>query len=422
MGRAFLSLAAVTACALAVVSPALPQSAAKQIVVDKDKVQCPKANFTSIQAAVNAAAPGDTIKVCPDQYNESVNVTKPSLTLVGPTTVNVSQCSTVTAADPTRDAVVTGAGSYSFSLLNNNITISGFVAQGSVDGIDTSDSFSGYRITNNIAQNNSTRGINFLSSGTNQSRIDHNCLRQNGNSGVQSEVGNLSNGLVDHNATYRNGFDGLDFSGAGARAYVTVTQNSSVEDGLGGLSIDNSIGSSLSQNTTQGTPNVFASGAGIFVGGANNGLSITGNTVTGSGLGNGIKLTQAQFTPVFTAPNVGLNISSNVVTAAGGSGILAVAGAPNLTVSVVSNNTASGNAGSGIRLQIGNDNNRVTNNGTDKNGTNGIYADSAVGNTFANNHMSLNVEFDARDDNRPANTWTANQCTTDSPPGTICGN
>jgi len=422
MGRAFLSLAAVTACALAVVSPALPQSAAKQIVVDKDKVQCPKANFTSIQAAVNAAAPGDTIKVCPDQYNESVNVTKPSLTLVGPTTVNVSQCSTVTAADPTRDAVVTGAGSYSFSLLNNNITISGFVAQGSVDGIDTSDSFSGYRITNNIAQNNSTRGINFLSSGTNQSRIDHNCLRQNGNSGVQSEVGNLSNGLVDHNATYRNGFDGLDFSGAGARAYVTVTQNSSVEDGLGGLSIDNSIGSSLSQNTTQGTPNVFASGAGIFVGGANNGLSITGNTVTGSGLGNGIKLTQAQFTPVFTAPNVGLNISSNVVTAAGGSGIVAVAGAPNLTVSVVSNNTASGNAGSGIRLQIGNDNNRVTNNGTDKNGTNGIYADSAVGNTFANNHMSLNVEFDARDDNRPANTWTANQCTTDSPPGTICGN
>ena len=63
----------------------------------------------------------------------------------------------------------------------------------------------------------------------------------------------------------------------------------------------------------------------------------------------------------------------------------------------------------------------MTNNSADKNGANGIYAAGAVGNTFANNHMSLNVQFDASDDNRPANTWTGNQCTTDSPAGTICG-
>jgi Right handed beta helix region len=424
VGKALLL---VVATSLVVVPQALPRSQGKQLLVDKDKVQCPKAAFTSIQAAVNASSPGDTIKVCPDQYDESVNVTKPSLTLVGPTTVNPGQCSSVTAADPTRDAIVTGAASYSFSLMNNKITISGFVVQGSADGIDTSDAFSGYRITNNIAQNNSTRGIDLLSSGKNQSRVDHNCLRQNGNSGLQSEIvvagdpGNLSNALVDHNSTYGNGFDGLDFSGAGARAYVTVIQNASVDDALGGVSMDNSIGSSVSQNVTRGTPSLYASGAGIFVGGANNGLTISGNTVTGSGLGNGIKLTQAQFTPAFTAPNVGLNVSGNVVTGFGGSGIVAVADAPNLTLSTVSNNTSSGNEGSGIRLQIGNDNNQVTKNSTDENGDNGIYADSAVGNTFANNHMNLNVGFDARDDNRPANTWTANQCTTDSPAGTICG-
>jgi hypothetical protein len=67
-----------------------------------------------------------------------------------------------------------------------------------------------------------------------------------------------------------------------------------------------------------------------------------------------------------------------------------------------------------------NDNNLVFNNATDKNTLYGIYANGAVGNTFENNPMSLNVVFDARDDNRPANTWTANQCTTDFPPGTIC--
>ena len=83
MGRAIFLVTAVAAV-LAVLAPqASPQGLGKQIVVDKDKVQCPKANFTSIQAAVNAAKPGDTIKVCPDLYNESVTVNKPSLTLVG---------------------------------------------------------------------------------------------------------------------------------------------------------------------------------------------------------------------------------------------------------------------------------------------------------------------------------------------------
>ena len=215
MRGAIVTLSAVAA--LAVLSPAAPAPTSKQLVVDKDKAQCSKADYTSIQAAVNAASPGDTIKVCPDLYTESVNVTKPLLTLVGPTNVNVGKCSTVTAADPTQDAIVTGAGSYSFSLLNNNVTLSGFVVQGSSNGIDTSAAFSGYRITNNLAQNNSASVINFLSNGTNQSRADHNCLRQNNASGLQSEIGNLSNALVDHNATYRNGFAGLDFSGAGAR-------------------------------------------------------------------------------------------------------------------------------------------------------------------------------------------------------------
>lgn len=52
------------------------------LVVDDDKVQCPNAGFTSIQAAVNAASSGDRINVCPGTYREQVKVTKP-LTIRG---------------------------------------------------------------------------------------------------------------------------------------------------------------------------------------------------------------------------------------------------------------------------------------------------------------------------------------------------
>ena len=418
MGRALLALALAGLITLAIASPAVPRSAAQSIVVDKDKVQCPKAAFTSIQAAVNAALPGDTIKVCPDQYNESVVVNKPALTLVGATNVNINRCTTVTAADPTEDSIVTGAGSFSFSLQNNDITMSGFVVQGSLNGINTSDAFSGYRITSNIAQNNTDWGINLNSSGTHVSRVDHNCLRLNapGTSfladGLASEIGNLRNAVIDHNATYRNAGTGVDLSGVAARAYVTVTQNSSVQDGFAGVAIDNSIGTTVSQNTSQ------QSARGIAVGGANNGLEITGNVSTDDG--NGIIFNQLTFIPVFAGPNVGLDVSGNTVSGSSGSGIVAVENAPNLTLSTVSNNTSYANGASGIRLGTMNDNNRVFNNATDKNTLYGIYANGAVGNTFENNHMSLNVVFDARDDNRPANTWTANQCTTDFPPGTIC--
>lgn len=53
-----------------------------QLLVDNDKVQCPNAQYTSIQAAVNAAPAGATINVCPGTYPETVRIAK-SLTVRG---------------------------------------------------------------------------------------------------------------------------------------------------------------------------------------------------------------------------------------------------------------------------------------------------------------------------------------------------
>src|SRR5690349_13951275 len=49
---------------------------------DHDHAQCPRAQFASIQTAVDNARPGDTVKVCAGTYAEQVTVTTP-LTLVG---------------------------------------------------------------------------------------------------------------------------------------------------------------------------------------------------------------------------------------------------------------------------------------------------------------------------------------------------
>jgi hypothetical protein len=59
---------------------AAPAGAATQ-TVDDDHVQCPDAQFTSIQAAVQAAAPNDTVQVCAGTYQETVTVDKPGLKL-----------------------------------------------------------------------------------------------------------------------------------------------------------------------------------------------------------------------------------------------------------------------------------------------------------------------------------------------------
>jgi hypothetical protein len=75
------------------------RNGAATLVVDRDGIECANADFTSIQAAVDAAQPGDLIRVWPDVYTETVVVDK-ALTLKGdPDAVAAIDCLQPTLGD-----------------------------------------------------------------------------------------------------------------------------------------------------------------------------------------------------------------------------------------------------------------------------------------------------------------------------------
>ena len=109
------ALLAVVMAAVAVATAAGAEPTASTLVVDHDRMQCANAGFTSIQAAVDAAQPGDLVRVCPDHYSESLVIDKP-LTIKGnPEATDAIDCLDPAPAqpgdlDPTRQAIVDPAG------------------------------------------------------------------------------------------------------------------------------------------------------------------------------------------------------------------------------------------------------------------------------------------------------------------------
>lgn len=69
--RTARTLRATFAVALGLVVVPTVADAAQLTVDDGTKADCPSAGFTSIQSAVTAAAPGDTVSICPGTYQEA---------------------------------------------------------------------------------------------------------------------------------------------------------------------------------------------------------------------------------------------------------------------------------------------------------------------------------------------------------------
>ena len=89
---------------------------------DKPGINCDSAKYSSIQAAVNAAAPGNTIVVCTGVYYEEVTVSKP-LTLRGFDAV-------INASAKNNGVLVTASGTTVTGLTVENAIGEGILAVG----------------------------------------------------------------------------------------------------------------------------------------------------------------------------------------------------------------------------------------------------------------------------------------------------
>ena len=272
--------------------------------VDDDHVQCPFAAHTTVSAAVAAANNGDQIDVCAGTYTETVTVNK-FLTLRGAqagvdarTRVQPSPSPSPT---PSTESVLNGPGG-SLNITASNVTVDGFTIQeGSTSplatGIAIAGNRSGHRILNNIIRDN-TFGIYLNSNGVSQSVVRFNSFENNNRAGaasgnaIYSDQG-ASNILIDQNRFTGHTSAAMVF--AGAQSNIAVTSNQLVNDNS--MVFFNSGGISITSNTVTGSQ-----GSVIFLGGGNNGVTITCNDISGG----------AANTSAIRIPNFGSGTNTNV--------------------------------------------------------------------------------------------------------------
>ena len=188
-------------------------------VVDNDGADCQRADFATIQAAVTAAASGDTILVCAGIYHERVSITTSDITLRA----------TGAPGDVTVDADLLGHGILITGA--HGVTIEGFTVREGHDNDIFLVNANGNTIRENILtaavhdplelfnsddnlieQNLSVDNLGanacgiFLAGGSDRNIVRHNTLRNN-EWGIQ--IGGSNDNLIFENDAFENRGNGI---------------------------------------------------------------------------------------------------------------------------------------------------------------------------------------------------------------------
>ena len=429
-------------------------------------------HFNSIQVAVTAANPGDTVKVLPGIYNESVVVDKklvitgafaPYVPVTGPGTTDPS-------LDPKKASIVDGLGDgNTFTLNANDVVLQGFTLENAGDnsvGVFTDPATTGDKIISNVIRDN-TFGVYLNSntstaintSATKLTLVAGNTIFNNNEAGPSLELpfAGAGNGIYSdqglRNATIAGnrifGQQNASIILVGGPAAATSQSKLTIAGNVIGqftapgkpvapiqtgapIIIANTVDSKINGNTSYNSI-----GSGIFFAGGSSQDRVIGNYITGAAF-TGINL---RFDPVdlggnypVTTVNTQIDIVGNTVTFSGDSGIRLRDGTSNILVRgnvLLYNGTAKDSTtGDGISLE-NSANNNIHANVAKFNGRNGINVDAlSSGNTIQNNTSVRNNTnalgaFDYNDDSvgtgtaATANTYKNNSGKTQSRPGLI---
>ena len=236
--------------------------------VDDDHVECPDAEFSKIQDAVNNASPEDTIVVCPGTYTENVVVNKDHLTIKSE---SGAKSAIVQAPDSTGHVFSVSAGYITISgltirnarttehyywgaagiyisathcsILNNIITENG-------KGIFLESSsyiiIKGNSIINNQV-NDFSDGIYMLS--CNNINIVNNVILNNKDEGIQAEKEGDYITITNNNISY-NGELGIFLEPRGE--HITITNNNISYNGYHGIYLPEGEHITINNNVISG--------------------------------------------------------------------------------------------------------------------------------------------------------------------------
>ena len=389
------------------------------IVVDDDRVECPTADVTSIQAAVAAADAYGRVLVCPGSYDESVTIPKP-LTLSGARHGQRAdrRCHD-RVVDPTRDSVLQHAG-VGFDVRASDVVIDGFTILPAADGdigagIATSESFSGYRIENSVIERNAP-GIFLHSDGADATVVQHNCLRDNsspppfGPTGIVSLSGaRLANASLHHNFLTGHAF-GMGFFGT--QSELWIADNKFVDGGS--IELQNTTASSVTHNVSIGARRHAVALS------SSSDVAIRGNRLERGALG-GVVVFAVEGRP----PTARVLVEGNRISEFPRGGIIVNNASDNTLVG--NRVSASGTVGeqrAGILLGDRAAGNTVQGNRVrDSRGAGVLVWSTGRDNVITGNRVRGSLELDCHDDSDgdgtagTANVWSGNRGETENRPG-----
>lgn len=390
-----MRLRAVSAMCLVLLAQVLGASPARAatLVVDDD-LACAGATFTTVQAAVTAASPGDTVKVCAGAYPETVTVTK-TLTLRG-AKAGIDARSRASTGEST----ISGTGG-AFVVQASGVKIDGFTVKNATNApaIHLYALYNGSTVTNNIIKNN-TFGIYANSSGAGLTTINFNRFSDNNRpgsasgNGIYSDQG-LTGGRIKNNLFERNQNTGMVIAQTAVPVNdVVVTTNQSVDNNSFFVTFHGTNFQVTSNVTSDTDPSDDAvQGTAIFIGGNTSGALVSGNTIKDSPWSGVAVRTSAS----------GVTVQNNKIRRATSSGI-SVTSFTTGAVTIQNNNVMFGQE-DGIFLSDTTSGNTITGNTSALNNLGGGAADDCTDVTLGSGTSGT------------ANTWTTNTGAASYPPG-----